>query len=139
MKVLVDTTVWSLALRRTKNATLSVEHQSTVNALIDLINDGRAVMIGPIRQELLSGIKTKAAFDVLQSKLSAFEDVKLALEDFEKAAEIFNICRANGVQGSSTDFLICAVALNHQLPIFSVDLDFLNYQKYISIPIHVIK
>jgi predicted nucleic acid-binding protein len=103
MKVLVDTTVWSLALRRTKNATLSVEHQSTVNALKDLINDGRAVMIGPSRQELLSGIKTKAAFDVLQSKLSAFEDVKLALEDFEKAAEIFNICRANGVQGSSTD------------------------------------
>ena len=129
MKVLVDTSVWSLALRRPKTATLSPEQQNVVSALADLMQDGRAVMMGAIRQELLSGIKSQAGFDALKSTLTGFEDVPLTMQDYEKAAEVFNTCRANGVQGSNTDFLICAVSINHQLPIFSVDNDFLNYQK----------
>jgi predicted nucleic acid-binding protein len=133
MKVLVDTSVWSLALRRPKNATLSPEQQTVVTALADLMQDGRAVMMGAIRQELLSGIKTQAGFDALKSTLTAFEDVPLMVADFEKAAEVFNTCRANGVQGSNTDFLICVVSINHQLPIFSVDGYFLNYQKYLPV------
>ena len=136
MKVLVDTSVWSLALRRPKNAALSPEQQSVVSALADLMQDGRAVMMGAIRQELLSGIKTQAGFDALKSSLTAFEDVPLAMQDYEKAAEVFNTCRANGVQGSNTDFLICAVSINHQLSIFSVDNDFLNYQKHLPIIIN---
>ena len=132
MKVLVDTSVWSLALRRPKNTTLSPEQQNVVTALADLMQDGRAVMMGAIRQELLSGIKSQAGFEALKSTLTAFEDVPLTMADYEKAAEVFNTCRANGVQGSNTDFLICAVSINHQLPIFSVDNDFLNYQKYLQ-------
>ncbi len=135
MKVLVDTSVWSLALRRSKNATLSPEQQNVVTALADLMRDGRAVMMGAIRQELLSGIKTQAGFDALKSSLTAFEDVPLTMADYEKAAEVFNTCRANGVQGSNTDFLICAVAIHHQLPIFSTDGDFLMYQRWL--PIHL--
>lgn len=133
MKVLVDTSVWSLALRRPKNATLSPEQQSVVTVLADLMRDGRAVMMGAIRQELLSGIKSQAGFDALKSTLTAFEDAPLAMQDYEKAAEVFNTCRANGVQGSNTDFLICAVSINHQLPIFSVDNDFLNYHRYLPV------
>jgi predicted nucleic acid-binding protein len=136
MKVLVDTSVWSLALRRpkstAKNATLSPEQQTVVSALADLMRDGRAVMIGAIRQELLSGIKSQAGFDALKHTLTAFEDVPLTMQDYEKAAEVFNTCRANGVRGSNTDFLICAVSINHQLSIFSVDNDFLNYRKHFS-------
>ena len=139
MKVLVDTSVWSLALRRHKNATLSPEQQNVVSALADLMRDGRAVMMGAIRQELLSGIKTQAGFDALKSSLTAFEDVPLTMADYEKAAEVFNTCRANGVQGSNTDFLISAVSINHQLPIFSVDNDFLNYQKYLPIVNYLIQ
>ncbi len=133
MKVLVDTSVWSLALRRPKNAALSPEQQIVVTALADLMRDGRAVMIEAIRQELLSGIKTQAGFDALKNTLTAFEDVPLTMADYEKAAEVFNTCRANGVQGSSTDFLICAVSINHQLPVFSVDGDFLNYHKHVQL------
>jgi predicted nucleic acid-binding protein len=133
MKVLVDTSVWSLALRRPKNAALSPEQQTVVTALADLMRDGRAVMIGAIRQELLSGIKTQAGFEALKSTLTAFEDVPLTMQDYEKSAEVFNTCRANGVQGSNTDFLICAVSINHQVPVFSVDGDFLNYQKFVPL------
>ena len=143
MKVLVDTSVWSLALRRpkntAKNVVLSPEQQNVVTALADLMQDGRAVMMGAIRQELLSGIKTQAGFDALKSALTAFEDVPLTMQDYEKAAEVFNTCRANGVQGSNTDFLICAVSINHQLPIFSIDNDFLIYQKYLPVLFHLLQ
>lgn len=138
MKVLVDTSVWSLALRRPKNTTLSPEQQNVVSALADLMRDGRAVMMGAIRQELLSGIKTQVGFEALKSSLTAFEDVPLTMQDYEKAAEVFNTCRANGVQGSNTDFLICAVSINLQLPIFSVDNDFFNYQKHLQVLLYLL-
>jgi predicted nucleic acid-binding protein len=138
MKVLVDTSVWSLALRRPKNVAFNAEQQVIVTALADLMRDGRAVMMGAIRQELLSGIKTKTGFDALKSTLTAFDDVALAMQDYEKAAEVFNTCRANGVQGSNTDFLICAVSINHQLPIFSVDNDFQMYRQWLPVQLYLL-
>ena len=60
------------------------------------------------------------------------------MADYEKAAEVFNTCRTNGVQGSNTDFLICAVSINHQLPIFSADNDFLSYQKHLPVTLHLL-
>ena len=138
MKVLVDTSVWSLALRRPKNVAFNAEQQVIVTALADLMRDGRAVMMGAIRQELLSGIKTQAGFDALKSTLTAFDDVVLSMQDYEKAAEVFNTCRANGVQGSNTDFLICAVSINHQLPIFSVDNDFQMYRQWLPVQLYLL-
>ncbi len=133
MKVLVDTSVWSLALRRRKNLAFGAEQQAIITAFADLMRDGRAVMMGAIRQELLCGIKTQAQFDALKSMLTAFDDVPLTLQDYEKAAEAFNTCRANGVQGSNTDFLICAVSINHQLPVFSIDNDFQLYRQWLPV------
>jgi predicted nucleic acid-binding protein len=95
-------------------------------------------MMGAIRQELLSGIKAQAGFEALKNTLTAFEDISLDMTDYEKAAEVFNICRANGVQGSSTDFLICAVSINHQLPIFSFDNDFQMYRQWLPVLLHSI-
>ena len=53
MKVLVDTVVWSLALRK---KTLSDQESKIVEELKELIYELRVVTIGPIRQELLSGL-----------------------------------------------------------------------------------
>ena len=136
MKVLVDTSVWSLALRRPKNLAFGPEQQAIITALADLMRDGRAVMMGAIRQELLCGIKTQAQFEALKSTLTAFDDVPLTLQDYEKAAEAFNTCRANGVQGSNTDFLICAVSINHQLPVFSIDNDFQLYRQWLPVQLY---
>lgn len=135
MRVLVDTSVWSLALRRPKNIPIDPAQQATINALADLVRDGRAVLMGAIRQELLCGIKAQSQFEALRDSLMAFEDVALPRQVYETAAQAFNICRTNGVQGSNTDFLICAVAIHHQLPIFSTDGDFLMYQRWL--PIHL--
>jgi len=133
MKVLVDTSVWSLALRRPNAAEPLADQQQTVKALADLVMDGRAVLIGAIRQELLSGIKTQAQFDALRTRLMAFDDIELTMKDYELAAQLFNTCRTNGVQGSNTDFLICAVAINHKLTVFSLDKDFESYQKWVDV------
>ena len=107
-----------------------------VNALGDLVRDGRAMMIGAVRQELLSGIKTESQFVTLRDSLAAFEDVLLTRNVYESAAQAFNSCRASGVQGFNTDFLICAVSMLHQMPIFTLDGDFLMYQRWLPVQLY---
>lgn len=127
MKVLVDTCVWSYALRH-KNPNVEIEIQ-----LREIIKDGRLVIIGPIRQEILSGISKETQFESLKEHLSPFEDAPLTSNHFIKAAEFCNSCMKKDVQGSNTDFLICSVAYLENLEIFTTDLDFRNYKKYLPI------
>jgi predicted nucleic acid-binding protein len=129
MNVLVDSSVWSLALRRnTTNEAIVI-----VNVLRDLIADGRVVLLGAIRQEVLSGVRYKEQFARLQEYLRAFPDLELTTEDFELAAEFFNTCRTKGVQGSNTDFLLCAVAHRRGYSIFTTDKDFENFRAHIPV------
>jgi predicted nucleic acid-binding protein len=132
MKVLVDTCIWSLALRRKKQPISNIE----VVEFQELIEEVRVHLIGPIRQEILSGVKSKQQFSKLKKILSVFPDLPLASEDFELAAEYFNTLRSKGIQGSNTDFLICAVSTRNNMPIFSNDNDFNNYKKHIPITLH---
>lgn len=104
-----------------------------MTALRDLIEDGRAVMIGAIRQELLSGIRFAAAFDKLRDALRAFDDLALHVGDYELAAQCFNTCRSKGVQGAPTDLLVCAVAQARGLPILTTDRDFVLYKRHLAI------
>jgi predicted nucleic acid-binding protein len=56
--------------------------------------------------------------------------------DFERAAEHFKTCRAQGVQGSNTDFLICAAAERRNLPILTTDADFTRFAAILPIMLH---
>jgi len=91
MKILVDTCVWSEALHRktSEESDVSREHRG-------LILEHRVEIIGPIRQELLSGLREDAQFDRLEEYLEAADHVT--------AAKYFNKCRANGIQGSTLIF-----------------------------------
>jgi predicted nucleic acid-binding protein len=100
------------------------------------VEDGRVAIIGPIRQELLSGIKERAQFERLREHLRAFPDMPLTTDDYEEAATFFNQCRERGVQGSNTDFLICAVAIRNGFSIFTDDDDFGHYAKVLPISLH---
>jgi len=132
MKVLVDTCIWSLALRRNKQPESNIE----VVELEELIKEVRVQIFGPIRQEILSGVKKKQQFTKLKKILAAFPDFGLTSEDFELAAEYFNLLRSKGIQGSNTDFLICAASTRYDLPIFTTDKDFLLFNEHIPITIH---
>ena len=121
MKVLVDTCVWSLALRRKSRAALSEGEQRMVASLAEAIQDGRVAMIGPIRQEVLSGIKDLAQFEKLKSALEAFPDEQLTTLHYEEAARLFNLCRGRGVECGPVDILICAVAAREHWTILTSD------------------
>jgi predicted nucleic acid-binding protein len=128
MKIIVDTSIWSLALRRKKKQSFP-----DVRILESLIDNQRICMLGPIRQEILSGIKDSKQFLQLKDILGAFDDFPLVTKDYEKAAEFFNLCRSKGIQGSNTDYLICAVSSNNRFPIFTSDKDFEIYSKHLPI------
>jgi predicted nucleic acid-binding protein len=128
VKVLVDSTVWSLAMRRSKTT-----HHPHLIAFNEIIRENRAVLIGPVRQEILSGIRSQSQFRKLQELLRAWTDVLVETRDYEHAAEHFNSCRARGIQGTHTDFLICAIAERHNLTILTTDKDFAQYAAILPI------
>ena len=131
MKVLVDTSVWAVVLRRSKQTVSGLTQQ-----LRDLIADHRVEIIGPIRQEILSGIRYEDKLRKVDTYLSPFLDIPIIKEDYVTAARFFNLCRSKGIQGSNTDFLICAVALRNRLAIFTKDKDFLHFAKYLPIVLY---
>ena len=134
MRVVVDTPVWSLALRRH-----SPPGHGHVAELTHLIREGRVGIVGPIRQEILSGIRDRPVFERLRDHLQGFPDEVLVTGDYERAAEHFNACRAKGLQGSNTDFLLCAVAERRAWPILTTDLDFARYAQFLPIRLHVLR
>ncbi len=133
MNIVVDTSVWSLALRRRRARSTSTPEALE---LAELVREGRAVVIGPVRQELLSGISDARQFETLREALRAFPDLSLVAEDYETAATFFNQCRAKGIQGSNTDFLIVAVAARRKLGVLTTDADFVRFAKLLPLALH---
>jgi predicted nucleic acid-binding protein len=131
VNVLVDTSVWSLAFRRAKRV-----DDTAPRELAELIGEGRVVLLGPVRQELLSGIKTRVQFELLRDHLRSFPDLELDSADYEEAATAFNRCRERGIQGSNTDFLLCATAMRRKLAIYTTDGDFQKYAKVLRLALH---
>lgn len=127
-----------MALRRTPRD-LSPAEKAVVAELAELINEGRAKIIGLVRQELLSGIKTLGQFARLQEILHSFSDEPLATPDFEAAAAAGNQCRSKGLAVSVSDMLICAVAQSRGWAIFSTDPDFRRYANVLSFSLHRIR
>ena len=136
MMVLVDTPVWSLALRR-RTDHRSPREQKFADALQELIREGRAQLIGSVRQELLSGIREERQFVRLRDRLRAFDEPALQAKDYEDAALMSNQCRARGIAGSAIDFLICAVALSRGWQILTTDGDFAHYAKILPVRLYL--
>ncbi|MBN2495922.1 MAG: PIN domain-containing protein [Deltaproteobacteria bacterium] len=134
MRVLVDTCIWSLALRRRRR---TEREKRIVDALEELIRELRVVMICPVRQEILSGIRVEEDFVRVRDRLRAFPDLALEPFDFELAAEYYNRCRAIGIQGSNTDLLLCALAVRRHLAVFTVDRDFERFHARLGVALFV--
>jgi predicted nucleic acid-binding protein len=135
MNILIDTTIWSKAYRRKK---LGESDWRIVKELDDILDDYREVLVGPVRQEVLSGIADKNTFENLKIKLDGFNNYIAQVIDYDLAAEYFNVCQSHGIQGSQVDYLICAIANRNQWEIFTEDNDFLNYRKYVPIKLYEI-
>ena len=128
--VIVDTCIWSLALRRT------AENREVTEELTSLIKENRAKIIGVIRQEILSGYSDLDRYEKLRNKLRAFPNEQVIDADYESAAKYSNICRSKGIQGSHIDFLICAIATRLKMKIYTSDKDFFYYCKHLPISLY---
>jgi len=131
MRVLVDTCIWSNVFRY-KNPILEDKQ-----CLMKLVADDRALIIGPIRQEFLSGIREIGKYHGLREALRAFPDLPLKTELFELGAEMFNDCRRKGVSASAVDMMICSAAKYYGLEIWTEDPDFTHYKKCIDVQLYV--
>ena len=135
MTVLVDTPVWSLVLRR-RPSDLETKDRQIVDDWRELVRRRRVAIIGPIRQEVLSGVREEAQFEKLRRRLAPFGDTPLQEEDFVTAARFFNRCRSRGITPGSIDLLLCAVAYRSEFAIFSTDKDFDQYAHHLPIRLH---
>ena len=129
--VLVDTCIWSLALRGKSPRDISVSEE-----LAKLIYTEKAKIIGPIRQEVLSGYSDIKQYNKLKDKLMYFPNELILDEDYLSAARFSNLCRQKEIQGSHIDFLICAVANRLKMSIFTYDKDFDFYSQLIPIKLY---
>jgi predicted nucleic acid-binding protein len=133
VSVLVDTPIWSYAYRRTKRTR---REKTAVDALGDLIAQQQAWLIGPVRQEILCGFNEGRQFVELRAVLRAFTDLEIETTDYELGAELHNLCRRKGVQGSSTDLLLCAMAIRRDASVFTTDDDFTHYKRHTGVKLY---
>ena len=131
MKVIVDTCVWSWFLRRNRPAVDPI-----VVEVARLVRSDAVQMLGPIRQELLSGAQPDERFEQLKEYLRFYPNLALDEQDDESAATYYNRLRQKGLQGTGTDLLICAAAIRHGLKLFTTDTDFSSYAKFIPLKLH---
>jgi predicted nucleic acid-binding protein len=138
MDVLVDTSIWSMVLRRRRTSTNGAAEPERLE-FAALVEEDRVRMIGIIRQEILSGVRHAAQFERLRTTLRSFPDEPAIMQDHERAAEHFNTCRSHGIQGSHPDMLICAVAERLGAAIFTSDQDFTRYVQHLPISLHAVR
>ena len=128
MKVLVDTDVWSEALRKRKGRA-----SDEVRALVQLVEERRVELAPFVRMEILCGLRDGEVFERIREYLAAFPDRELTSEAYVLAARYFNRCRSKGIQGSQYDFLLCACSVLWGMPILTKDKDFRHYARHLPI------
>jgi predicted nucleic acid-binding protein len=120
VKVIVDTSVWSLALRRNEPS----DHQSAAKLKLLLERKEKVILLGVVLQELLHGVRSSAGFEQIRAYLEELPMVTLQRDDYIAAAKLQNDCRAGGVQISTTDAQIAAACLEYDCALLTCDKDF---------------
>ncbi len=130
--ILVDTPIWSMALRR-RDVDLSPMERRLTRVLYEQVQQNNVQLLGATRQEVLSGIREESQFRRIRDHLRGFVNVELDSSDYEEAARISNQCRQHGIADSTVDMLLCAVALRNGWEIFTTDRDFLRYARVVPV------
>lgn len=127
MNLLVDTSVWSLVLRRPRVDDANI-HVQMFRAHLELNN--RLFLVGNILQELLDGLRSPKQFDRLVQLLEPFPLLELDRSTYMAAAKLRTTCRTRGVLAGPIDFLIAAACCQHGYPLLTTDQDFPRIAKY---------
>ena len=120
MTLFVDTSVWSLALRRDAPG-----NRPEVGFLARAIESGESVATtGLVLQELLQGFTGPKARGAIVERFASLPLVTPDIEDHIRAAELRNACRRKGVQAGTIDALFAELCIRHELVMLSTDKDF---------------
>lgn len=120
MRVLVDTSVWSLALRKKGPA----DHPAAVRlaSLLDANED--VFLIGLILQELLQAFRSETSLRTMVRHLEPFPLLEIQRADHLYAAALHRRCASRGVSASTADCQIAAAAVRHDCGLLTADKDF---------------
>jgi len=135
MKVVIDTSIWSVVMRR-DNAKLNPLELVWKSEFVDLFHANRIALIEPVRQELLSGVRHEKQYQKLKKGLRGYTPEPLFSEDYEEAAVIHNKCLSHGYVPYSIDCLICAVTLLRGWQLFTADKDFIRFKDIIGLGLY---
>ena len=128
MSLLVDTSVWSLALRRDAEA-----YTQAVEVLRSALEGADQVFTtGLVLQELLQGFAGPKARSQLIERFAALAFLQPDREDHIEAAEVRNTCRRNGVQIGTIDAVLIQLCLRHDLVMLSTDNDFRSASRHVK-------
>lgn len=127
MNIVVDTSVWSLLLRKAKR---NDEDAPLKKLRFYLEHEYCIYLVGPVLQEILDGLKNPSQFDLLVEYFEPFPLVECNRRDFIDAARLKNLCRSKGIQASSVDFMIASICSNREYSLLTTDKDFLYISKY---------
>lgn len=134
MAFFVDTTVWSLALRR--DVVVDVPEVRVLKEA--LTEGGQIVTTGLVMQELLQGfIGPKAKADIID-RFATIPLIAPDRADHIAAAELRNTCRRVGVQVGTVDAIIAQLCIRHKLSLLSTDNDFRNMAKHTDLRVWLV-
>lgn len=131
MTLFVDTSVWSLALRRD-----TVPEGPEVRRLQDALSGGETVhTTGVVLQELLQGFRGPRASGQIVQRFTALPMIVPTRGDHSAAAELHNECRRHGIQVGTIDVLLAQLCIRHDLVMLSADRDFTHIAEWT--PLHL--
>lgn len=131
MDLFVDTSVWSLALRRDATA-----HEPAVERLRYSLEAGEGVFTtGLVLQELLQGFHGPKARDAIVERFGALPLVVPDRADHVEAAALRNACRRSGVEVSAIDVLLAELCRRHELVMLTTDRDFERMARHVDLQI----
>jgi predicted nucleic acid-binding protein len=120
LSLFVDTSVWSLAFRRSPPSSATA-----VQALVRAIESGETILTtGLVLQELLQGFSGPSARDQFLDRFSVVPLIVPDRDDHVRAAELRNACRRVGMQVGTIDALLAELCIRHDLTMLSTDNDF---------------
>jgi predicted nucleic acid-binding protein len=132
LSVFVDTSVWSLALRRDAPPDLP-----EVNELRRSLDAGSIYCTGLVLQELLQGFTKPKAHKQIISHFSALPLLIPDRDDHIHAAQLRNRCRRQGVQTGTIDALLAQLCVRYDLTMLTTDNDFHNMASVVSLSVWV--
>lgn len=128
MSLLIDTSVWSLALRR-DGSTGAPEVHALREALGGLDS---VVTTGLVLQELLQGFNGPRAAAAIVARFQALPIIAPQRQDHIAAADVRTLCRQAGVQIGTIDALLIQLCARHELTLLTTDQGFTHAARHVA-------